>query len=83
MTRIIALALAIAAGSLAHATESSVSLDTVTSDKIKTMLTADGYEIRKIEVEDGMYEAYALKDGNRYEIYLNADLEIVKTEQDD
>ncbi|QGX98692.1 PepSY domain-containing protein [Roseovarius faecimaris] len=83
MTRIIALALAIAAGSLAHATESTVALDTATSEKITAMLTAQGYEIRKIEIEDGMYEAYALKDGNRYEIYLNAELDVVKTELDD
>lgn len=83
MTRIIALALAITAGSFAHATDSSASLDTATTEQIKTMLSADGYEVRKVEVEDGMYEAYAMKDGNRYEIYLDRDLKVVKTEMDD
>jgi hypothetical protein len=83
MTRIIALALAISAGSLAYATESSMALDTATSDQIKSMLTADGYDVRKVEVEDGMYEAYAMKDGNRYEIYIDRELKVVKTELDD
>lgn len=83
MTRLIALAIAIAIGGFAHASDGYASLDAATSDKIKTMLTSEGYEVRKVEVEDGMYEAYAMKDGKRYEIYLDRDLKIVKTEQDD
>ena len=34
-------------------------------------------------MEDGLYEAYAMKDGERYEIYLDSDLKIVKSERDD
>jgi len=40
-------------------------------DDIKKALTAQGYEVRKIEEEDGCYEAYALKDGKKFEIYIN------------
>lgn len=81
MTRIIALALAIATGTLATASE--MALDAAKTDQIKAQLTAEGYEVRKIEVEDGMYEAYAMKDGERFEIYLDADLKVIKTEKDD
>lgn len=83
MKRIIALALAIAAGTAAYASEGHGTVDAATQDAIRAQLTADGYEVRKIETEDGMYEAYALKDGARYEIYLDADLNVVKSEMDD
>ena len=83
MTRIIALALAIAAGTLAHASDDDIMPDTAKAEAIKAQLTEQGYEVRKIEMEDGLYEAYAMKDGERYEIYLDAGLNIVKTERDD
>lgn len=83
MTRIIALALAITAGSMAHASDDYMKIDPAKAEQIKAQLSAQGYDVRKIEMEDGMYEAYALKDGARYEIYLNKDLSIVKTEIDD
>ncbi len=85
MTRIIALALAITAGGFAtgFAAASEGTLDMARADEIKAELTAQGYEVRKVEIEDGLYEAYALKDGQRFEIYLDADLNVVKTEADD
>jgi hypothetical protein len=57
--------------------------DDATQQRIREILTAQGYEVRKIDAEDGLYEAYALKDGQRYEIYMNADLEVVETKMDD
>ena len=54
-----------------------------TEAAIRATLTEQGYDVRKIDVEDGMYEAYAMKDGKRFEIYLDTDLKIVKTELDD
>lgn len=45
---------------------------------IKDALTAQGYDVGKIKIEDGMYEAYAKKDGNKYEVFMNEKLEIVK-----
>jgi hypothetical protein len=83
MTRIIALALAITAGSMAQASDDYINMDSAKVEQIKMQLTEQGYDVRKIETEDGMYEAYALKDGDRYEIYLDKDLNIVKTEMDD
>ena len=49
---------------------------------IVKMLTADGYEVGKIKLEDGMYEAYAKKGGNRYEVFLNGDFEVIKVKED-
>ena len=53
------------------------------AQKIRTTLTEQGYEVRKIKMEDGMYEAYVIKDGTRLELYMNPDLEIVKQKTDD
>ena len=83
MTRFIALALAIFAAGIALASDGDGKLDMAKAEQIKTQLTAEGYEVRKVEMEDGMYEAYAMKDGERYEIYLDSDLNIVKSERDD
>ncbi|MEQ8282080.1 PepSY domain-containing protein [Roseovarius confluentis] len=83
MTRIIALALAIFAGGIASASDDDGKLDMAKADQIKTQLMAEGYEVRKVEMEDGLYEAYAMKDGERYEIYLDSDLNIVKSKRDD
>ena len=49
---------------------------------IKDTLTAQGYDVGKIKIEDGMYEAYAKKDGNKYEVFMNEKLEIVKVKND-
>ena len=46
--------------------------------KIEDMLKAQGYEVGKIKVEDGLYEAYVKKGDERIELYLNEKLEIVK-----
>ena len=52
-------------------------------DEVKASLASLGYEVRKGEMEDGMIEVYALKDGKRYELYLDAALQIVRTKIDD
>ncbi|SFB75515.1 PepSY domain-containing protein [Tropicimonas isoalkanivorans] len=68
-----------AAGAIAS---SEVTLTDETKAQITQTLTEQGYEVGKIKVEDGMYEAYAKKDGKKLEIYLNGDLEVVKTDVD-
>ncbi|MBU3258451.1 PepSY domain-containing protein [Roseovarius sp. PS-C2] len=83
MTRIIALALAITAGTMAQASDDYIKIDPAKTQQIETLLTEQGYDVRKIEMDDGLYEAYALKDGARYEIYLDSNLTVVKTEIDD
>ncbi|MCB1742402.1 MAG: PepSY domain-containing protein [Gammaproteobacteria bacterium] len=52
--------------------------------KVEAKLTDMGYEVRRVKVEDGCYEAYATKDGKRFEIYLHpVSLEVVRSKQDD
>ncbi len=51
--------------------------------EIRLNLTAQGYDVRKIDMEDGMIEVYALKDGARLELYLDDQLNIVKTKKED
>ncbi len=53
-------------------------------DGLRAALTEQGYDVRKIEREDGALEAYALKDGKRYEFYVNEDTgEILKVKEND
>jgi hypothetical protein len=63
----------------AFAAEESVALTDEMTQEIRTKLTGQGYEVGKIKAEDGLIEAYARKDGQKLEIYLNSDLEIVRT----
>lgn len=44
-------------------------------------LQAEGYEVRKIEMEDGLIEVYATREGARYELKLDRDLNIVKSKR--
>jgi hypothetical protein len=75
-------ALILGAGAVS-ASGAGVSLTPETEAQIRAQLTEQGYDVAKIKIDDGMYEAYARKDGKKYEVYLNADLEVVKTEMDD
>lgn len=77
---IAATAVALAFGTAALAEDE---VDAATQEKVTALLTADGYEVRAIESEDGKVEAYALKDGKQYEIYFDADLKIVDTKESD
>lgn len=78
-----ALVTALSVAAPAAFASGSSKMSTETRDAIRTKLTEQGYEVRKIEAEDGMYEAYVIKDGTRMELYLNSELEIVKTKTDD
>lgn len=82
MTRILALALALALPVSAFAS-SDAALTTERVTEITNKLNAEGYEVRKIDMEDGMIEAYVLKNGQRYELYLDAALNVVSTKIDD
>lgn len=66
---------------VAHASDSGLSPEA--EAKLRTDLTAQGYDVRKIEAEDGMVEVYAIKAGKTVELYLDADLKIVKTKAAD
>jgi hypothetical protein len=79
----LALATALAALlALPALAESEGSVTAEAQAQITALLTGEGYEVRRIGMEDGFYEAYAVKDGHMYEIYLNAALDIVRTQED-
>ncbi len=44
-----------------------------TMDEVKASLVDMGYEVRKLEMEDGKIEAYAVMDGKMNEIYVDAE----------
>ena len=55
-----------------------------TADEITKSLEAQGYKVRKIETEDGYLEAYAMRDGQRFEIYVDPETgKVVEIEEDD
>ncbi len=83
LTASLALATALSlAAPVVHAS-SSARVNPEVATQIRDKLTSQGYEVRKIENEDGYYEAYVIKDGVRQELYLNSELEIVRTKIDD
>ncbi|MEH6617887.1 MAG: PepSY domain-containing protein [Porticoccus sp.] len=54
-----------------------------TKDEAKSVLVAEGYEVRKVKVEGGCYEFYTKKNGKKYEVFINPDtLEIAKIKED-
>lgn len=74
------LGLTLSAAPMAMA--SSDDIDAATRARVTAELVAQGYDVRKIEMEDGMIEVYAVKDGKAWELYLDAALKIVKSCED-
>lgn len=73
-TKMIALCALLAIGTPALANENADILEGYigkTKEEISATLKDKGYEVRKVEPEDGYLEAYALKDGKKYEIYID------------
>ena len=82
MTRIAVLVAALSLAAPAFASTDGM-LDKATQDKITADLTAQGYDVRKIQMEDGMVEVYALKDGKKLEIFVDEKGQIVTTKSAD
>ncbi|MGB7262734.1 MAG: PepSY domain-containing protein [Albidovulum sp.] len=55
--------------------------DAAVQEKLTADLTAQGYEVRRLDTEDGLIEVYAIKDGKTYELYFDADLTLVRTKE--
>ena len=52
--------------------------------EVTKSLQDQGYQVRKVESEDGYLEAYAMLEGRRYEIYVDTKSgKVVKIKQDD
>ncbi|WP_226621417.1 PepSY domain-containing protein [Alloyangia pacifica] len=66
----------------AGAVTASPAIPEQTQAQVREKLTAEGYEVRRIDSEDGMIEVYALKDGKKLELYLDEDLKIVRSKTD-
>lgn len=54
------------------------SVDAAIKDKLTAQLTAEGYDVRKIETEDGLIEVYVVKDGETSSLWFDADLKPVE-----
>lgn len=75
-----------AAALLASVASMSLASGTVAPEMqaaVTEKLTAEGYDVRAVQMEDGMIEVYAIKDGKKLELYLNDAFEIVKTKIED
>lgn len=70
-TLILVLSLSAPAVASGYKCKSGPVSEWMSQDSILKSLVTKGYEIRKIEVEDGCYEVYVLKDGKRFEIFVN------------
>lgn len=49
-------------------------VDPALKEKLTAQLVAEGYEVRKIIMEDGKIEAYVVKDGEMAELYFDETL---------
>lgn len=65
----------------AHAA-GKVELTDENTAQIRELLTEQGYEVAKVKIEDGKYEAYAKKDGEKFEVFLDGDFAIVEVRED-
>jgi Peptidase propeptide and YPEB domain len=80
-SRAVALTLtALLLASPAARAETEGMVDAATTAKVTADLTALGYDVRKLAMEDGAIEVYAIKDGKTCELYLAADLTVAKEE---
>lgn len=67
---ILASALLFAAPAFAEGLTMGMALGT-TPDAVKAALTDMGWDVRKLDMEDGMIEAYAVMGNQMAEIYVN------------
>jgi coenzyme F420-reducing hydrogenase beta subunit len=76
-------ATALAALLMAGPAFASETINPALKDKITAKLTAEGYDVRKVQMEDGKFEVYAVKDGKTMELYLDDRLNVMKTGGED
>ena len=80
---ILAVAIALAVPVTGAFATSSQGISQEVTAQIRAKLTEQGYDVRKIKMEDGLYEAYVVRGGVRQELYLNSQLEILDRKSDD
>jgi hypothetical protein len=68
----LALGFSVASASAGFKNCTSESVDKwMSTEKISSMLSSQGYQVRKVKREGNCLEAYAIKDGTRMEVYVN------------
>ncbi len=72
------LALALPTATLASGATTSLGK----GPEIRSLLSAQGFEVTEIDYEDGYFEAEAIRGGIEYDIYLTEDLEILLVKED-
>lgn len=60
------------------AVRASEDVDPALKAKLMEQLKTEGYEVRKVQMEDGMIEAYAVRGSEKFELYFDKDLKPVK-----
>ncbi len=56
----------------------------MSEEALKMKATEMGYDVKKVKVEEGCFEIYAIKDGKRVEAYLHpVTAEIIRVKSDD
>jgi len=53
-------------------------VDPAVKAKLTKQLNAEGYDVRKLQMEDGLIEAYAVKGNEKFELYFDSNLKLVK-----
>jgi Peptidase propeptide and YPEB domain len=66
-----ALGMTLISGQVARAEGNEAELDAATTEKVTMQLTADGYDVRRLEVGEGAIEAYVVKDGATMTLLLD------------
>ncbi len=72
----IAITLGLTGGVARAADESMLTEEKIA--EITALMVEQGYEVRSVQIEDGKYEVYAVKDGEQFELYLDDDLNMVE-----
>lgn len=77
----IAITLGLTGGVARAADESMLTEDKIA--EITALMVEQGYEVRSVQIEDGKYEVYAVKDGEQFELYLDDELNLVEGGEED
>ncbi len=77
----IAITLGLTGGVARAADESMLTEEKIA--EITALMVEQGYEVRSVQIEDGKYEVYAVKDGEQFELYLDDALNLVEGGDED
>jgi hypothetical protein len=61
--------------------ETEGAVDAAVQEKLTAQLVAEGYDVRQFKAEDGLIEAYVVKDGKMEELWFDANLSRVEHEE--